>query len=93
MFKTEAEAWEAIADTLEMIEGMPEWEHDDPAMGLCEVRLMLRHDGLLSDEVSMRMTRRLAKALNGREWLYKRGAWKPRVIIARKFAEQARNSS
>ena len=92
MFETESEAWDAVADTLEMIEGMPEWEHDDPAMGLCEVRAMLCTDGLLSDEASMCMNRRLDKALQGREWLARPGAWKPRVTIARKFAKAARNA-
>lgn len=90
MFKTEAEAWEAIADTLEMIEGMPEWDHG-PARGLCEVITMLRFALVESELLGMRA--RIKDSLGDREWLAKPGAWKPRVTIARKFAEQARNNS
>lgn len=93
MFKTEAEAWEAIADTLEMIEGMPEFLAGGSAAGLGGVVVMLYSDGVINAGAVLEMSDRIQAALGEREWLAKIGEWKPRVIIARKFAEQARNNS
>ena len=91
MFKTEAEAWEAIADTLEMIEGMPSHRDDyGSASGLCTVSDMMWSDGLIDDNIFLQMLARIELSLGPAKWLAIKGAWKPRVTFARKFAEQAR---
>ena len=93
MFETESEAWEAVADTLEMIEGMPPYLYGGgQADGLCAVLYMMWHDGQIDNNLYLTMSGRIDRALGPATWLAIQGAWKPRVTIARKFAEEARNA-
>ena len=93
MFKTEAEAWEAIADTLEMIEEMPPRRDGSTTLGLCAVLGGMVHDGLITNSIYLTMSDRIERALGSATWLATAVKWKPRVTFARKFAEDARNSS
>lgn len=94
MFNTESEAWEAIADTLEMIEGMPSYKYGGgQADGLCAVLYMMWHDGQIDENLHDKMSGRVQRTLRRAKWLAIKGEWKPRVTIARRFAKEARNSS
>ena len=94
MFNTESEAWGAIADTLEMIEEMPpRRDGSGPCAGLCAVLYMMWEDGLIKNSIFLKMLARIERVRGPAEWLAIKGAWKPRVTIARKFAKAARNSS
>ena len=92
MFKTESEAWEAIADTLEMIEEMPPRRDGSTTLGLCSVLGGMVNDGLITNSIYLTMLDRIERALGPATWLATAVEWKPRVIIARKFAEEARNA-
>lgn len=93
-FTTEAEAWTAIADTLEMIEAMPPAWCDccEITIGLCMVVTALEGDGLVDQSVAKAMCRRIAKALqfSVSRYLATPADWQARVLICRRFAEESR---
>lgn len=76
-----------------MIEEMPPRKISaDPARGLCEVLHMMLLDDLFDHDLYLKMFARILRALGPAEWLAIPGEWKPRVTIARKFAEAARST-
>lgn len=87
---TESEAWDAIADTMEVIEGMPEFKNGQLPDGLCGIVAMLWTDGLIELNGYLQMGHRITVHLAGRISFCRDGAWKPRVKWARKFAAEAR---
>ena len=93
-FKTEAEAWDAIADTLEMIEAMPQFDYGGNCSGLCAVIRMMQQDTCINHSIYDAMKRRIEDKLwerrNRSSYLARKGNWLPRVAIARRFAEEAR---
>ena len=91
---TESEAWEAIADTLEMADSMPALFPRGPSTllcsGLCSVVRIMSEDNLISPEIEGAMRTRIHVFLKGRKWLAPRGRIKPRIMLARLFSIASR---
>lgn len=89
-FATESEAWTAIADTLEMIQGMPPRPTDRAANGLCVVIDNIFFDQLISHQLRDDMLWRIDDNLPPhRVFMFSPGAWKPRARFARRCASEA----
>ena len=79
-FRTEAAAWTAIADTIEMLGELPPfyrksvlgWSYDNwltyvdnrPCRGLCDVVTSLYHEGLITWQIQKRMHARISRTLD-----------------------------
>jgi hypothetical protein len=93
-FKTESEAWTAVADTLDMIKNMPPKNSFWNCAGLCSTVGLMYRDCLISPWIETKMLKTIRAELRGRGpgadvWLAPPMLWKPRSIIARRFAERA----
>jgi hypothetical protein len=90
MIKKESEAWEMIADTLEMA-GMPFNNLHRKSHGLCEITYQAADDRVISWRCAIFMRERIFRHLSkNQQYLAKNYAVKPRILWARKFAEEAR---
>jgi hypothetical protein len=88
MIKKESEAWDMIADTLEMA-GMPLAGHTAP--GLCGVIVMAMHDRIISEHCAISMRKRIRRHLpKNAIFLCRAYLAGPRIKWARKFAKEAR---
>jgi hypothetical protein len=89
---TESEAWTALADTMEMIDGMVPVNGEDgvvPALGLCHTVRLLYVDGLISWTMADRMgasLRRVRPSPDSRIYYWRAGEHKPRIKACRSLA-------
>lgn len=85
-FSTEAVAWTAIAETLEMCEAMPFWLGGGRAYGLSSIVIMLKVDELISTAAYIHMQQRA----EGQHAIRK---WRTNANLARQFARDARREA
>ena len=92
---TEAQAWEAIADTLEMTGKMPIFDNIayESCGGLCSIVYGMKHDGLITTRTQDHMRKRIKVYLDGidRRWIATPYHVRPRIEAARHFAAEARS--
>jgi len=83
-----SEAWEMLADTLEVC-GMPQYYFQDAyCKGLCDCLSVMRADDIISDRQHRRMFKQLHDRFdNGKGYFWPEGRVKPRIKACRILAE------
>jgi hypothetical protein len=97
MLKSPRKAWLAIADTLEMLQGMPPTSFTNlssphsSAPGLCDILRGMWLDMTIDNATYFNMSAQIERDLNYmRIYLFRPFDWRARVAYARKQAEELR---